>query len=65
MEIYIIKGYDVLLTGDNKIKTDNWDKTKAEGIFESKLFNNTSYNELVLTQEGTDFSDRWIRKGKI
>ena len=65
MEIYIIKGYDVLLTGHNKINTDNWDKTKAEGIFESKLFNNISYNELILTQEDTDFSDRLIRKYRI
>ena len=56
MERYVIKLYDVLIKDDKKIPTDNLQKTKVEGVFESKLFNNTSYNELILTQEDTDFS---------
>ena len=55
IKISVIKGHDVLLTIDKKIPTDNSENTKVEGIFESKLFNKTSYNELILAQEGTDF----------
>ena len=45
-----IKGYHVLLTGDNKILTDEADKTK-EKMYALKLLNFTAYNVIILTQE--------------
>ena len=50
MERSVIKGYDILLTGDKKILTYDTDKTNIEGVSESNLLNKTDYNELILTQ---------------
>ena len=49
----VIKGYDVLLTGDKKILADDTDETKVTRNSESKLRNNKAYNELIIAHEDT------------
>ena len=49
MEISGIKGYNILITCDNKIHADDPHKTKEKNS-ELKLLNGTAYNELILDQ---------------
>ena len=49
----VIKGYDVLLTGDNTILVYDAEKTKLKGFYELKLLNKTANNDLILAQEDT------------
>ena len=48
-----IKGYHVLLTGDNNIPAGGADKTQEKETSALKLLNFTAYNELILAQEYT------------
>ena len=50
---YGIEGYDVLLTGENKMPSNYADKIKEKGLFELKLLKKTAYNDLIPTQENT------------
>ena len=51
MEISGINRYDILLTGDRKILSDDSDKTKVKLVSYMKLLNITAYNDLILTKE--------------
>ena len=49
-----VKGYNILLTCDKKIPSDDADKTKDEGVTNALDFpNKTSYNELILSKGDT------------
>ena len=50
MARYEIRVYDVLLTVDKKIPSDNSYKVKLEGVSELKLLNKKAYNELIPAQ---------------
>ena len=50
MERSGIKGYNVLLTGDNKNPADDADKTKEKLVSYLKFLNKTAYNEFILAQ---------------
>ena len=45
--------YNVIIKFDKKILADNTEETKSKVVSEFKLFNKTSYNELILSQEDT------------
>ena len=50
-EIYVIKGYNIILTGDTKIPVGNTEETKYKGVTATlKLLNKTAYNGLILKQ---------------
>ena len=50
MTRYGMKRYNILLTGDMKILTDD-EETKDKGVTDTlKFINNTAYNDLVLEQ---------------
>ena len=45
------QGIRCLRIDDNKISSDDTDKTKDKGVSELKLLNKTAYNDLLLAQE--------------
>ena len=52
MERSVLKGYNILTTGDAGIPVDNEDETKDIVVTATlKLLNKTAYNRLVLAQE--------------
>ena len=53
MKIALIKGCNTLLTDDNKIPSDEADKTKDESVTALKFINNIDYNEMIIAQEDT------------
>ena len=51
MEIYVIKGYNIILTGNTKILVGNTEETKDKGVTATlKLLNKTAYNGLIIKQ---------------
>ena len=46
----VIKVYGVLLIGDEKILSDEADKTKEKVFSDLKLIIKTAYNELIIAQ---------------
>ena len=56
VERAVIKGYDILLRNNMKNPTDDADETKDGGVTATlKIFNNISYNRLILSQEDMVF----------
>ena len=53
MARYLIKVYDVLLTSDKKILSDDATKIKVKVVSKLKLTNKTAYNGMKLSHEET------------
>ena len=51
MERSEMKGYDVLLTGDNKILADDVYKANEKWVYALKLLNKTAYNDPILAHK--------------